>query len=200
MKLIALVCLMVLGVSGAFAEPLTQGERDRALSALHGTRKQFIDIVTAATPAQWNFKPAPDVWSLAEIAEHITLSERDMPQAAQKGLATPGDPAKLEQTKGKDQAIMTGVADRSQKAKAPESLTPKKTFGSKDATLAAFKEYRDKNLAFIRTTDAPLRQHLADAQFGTFDCYQWYLVIAAHSERHIAQMREVMANPNFPKN
>ena len=31
------------------------------------------------------------------------------------------------------------------------------------------------------------------------DGIQWVLFIAAHSERHTAQMLEVKADPNFPK-
>jgi hypothetical protein len=35
--------------------------------------------------------------------------------------------------------------------------------------------------------------------FGTLDCYQLSLMMAAHTERHRKQMEEVKANPNFPK-
>jgi len=32
------------------------------------------------------------------------------------------------------------------------------------------------------------------------DAYQWLLLISAHSARHTAQIEEVKADPNFPKN
>jgi hypothetical protein len=200
MKLSALACVFLMGVACVGAEPLKQGERDRALSALHGGRKQFIDVVSGVNAAQWNFKPAPGVWSIAEIAEHLTLSERDIPNIIQKFLDSPSDPAKLAQTKGKDQDVLTKVASREQKAQAPETLRPRKTFASRDALLKAFKEYRDKNITFIRETQIDLRSKVGDHPgLGPLDCYQWYLMMAAHTERHVAQMREVMANPNFPK-
>jgi hypothetical protein len=31
------------------------------------------------------------------------------------------------------------------------------------------------------------------------DTYQWILMLSAHSERHLAQLLEVKADPNFPK-
>ena len=198
----ALACAVLMGVS-AFslsAEPLKQGERDRALSALHGSRKMFIDLVSGVNDAQWNFKPAPDVWSIAEIAEHLVLSERDIPKGIQKYLDAPADAAKLAQTKGKDEMVLASVAKRDQKFQAPEFLRPHKEFATREAALKAFKEYRDRNLTFIRETQLGLREHVGDHPgLGPLDAYQWYLLIAAHTDRHLAQMREVMANPGFPK-
>jgi hypothetical protein len=31
------------------------------------------------------------------------------------------------------------------------------------------------------------------------DLYQMFFMISAHTERHVKQMREVMADPGFPK-
>jgi len=182
------------------AQSLSRGERDRALSALHGTRKMLLDIAESVTPAQWNFKPAPEVWSIAEIAEHIALSEDLLAKAAAQALAAPGDPEKLKLAAGKDQTILTQVPVRDQKFKAPESITPKQTFASREALVSAFKASRDRNIAFIRDTGADLRGHSADhPALGPMDAYQWYLLIASHTERHLNQMKEVMANPSYPK-
>src|SRR5712672_1484573 len=71
-----LIASVVLSIaSPAFGETLTQVERERAMSELHATRKQFLDSVAGLSDAQWNFKPSPDVWSVAEVAEHIAVSE-----------------------------------------------------------------------------------------------------------------------------
>jgi hypothetical protein len=34
---------------------------------------------------------------------------------------------------------------------------------------------------------------------GNMDVYQWFLMISAHSQRHILQIREVKAHVNYPK-
>jgi len=180
------------------AQTLAQGERDRAMSELHATRKAFTDLVSSVSAAQYNFKPTPDAWSIAEIAEHVTLTEPFLSKLAASGLANPADPDKLAQTKGKDQGILTGVADRSQKATAPPALAPKKTFTSREVLLAAFLKARDVNIAYLRDTRDPLRAHVVDAAGMPMDCYQIYLMIAAHTHRHIAQMKEVQANPSYP--
>ena len=39
------------------------------------TRAKFLKSIDGLTEAQWTFKPAPDRWSIAEVAEHIGISE-----------------------------------------------------------------------------------------------------------------------------
>lgn len=180
------------------AQTLSQGERDRAMSELHAARKAFVDLVSSVSLAQYNFKPSATAWSIAEIAEHITLTEPALAKFATSGLANPADPEKLSQTKGKDQSILTGVADRSQRATAPPSLAPKKTFDSREALLGEFNKARYANIAYLRDTKDPLRAHMVDAGGMPMDCYQVYLMIAAHTHRHIAQMKEVQANQAYP--
>jgi hypothetical protein len=38
-----------------------------------------------------------------------------------------------------------------------------------------------------------------DGPVGKMDGYEFILFIAAHSERHVKQINEVKADPNFPK-
>jgi hypothetical protein len=183
-----------------FCQTLTQGERDRALSELYATRKVFLDSVAGLTEAQWNFKPAPDVWSIAECAEHITLSEDLIAGRARQMMESPAEPDKRALTKGKDEAILKGAADRSQKFKAPEVLVPTHRWPTQAALVAHFKESRDRTLDYVRTTEDPLRVHFSDHPvFKTLDAYQWFLLLSAHTARHTAQLNEVKQNPNYPK-
>ena len=72
------------------------------------------------------FKPAPDRWSVAEVAEHITVTESMIFGMIQKQvMASPAAPEKRAEVKGKDEPILTAVPDRSHKAQAPEMRPPK---------------------------------------------------------------------------
>ncbi len=92
MKLwICLAAALLPAVSGG-AAPMTQDERNRALSEFHASRKMFLDATEGLSAAQWNFKPDAGAWSVAECAEHIAISEdafRDVDGAgaAQTGRA-----------------------------------------------------------------------------------------------------------------
>jgi hypothetical protein len=53
---------------------------------------------------------------------------------------------------------------------------------------------------FLKDTPG-LRDHAADTPMGTkWDGYEFILLIAAHSERHTNQIKEVKADPSYPKN
>jgi uncharacterized damage-inducible protein DinB len=199
-RLIALMALA--GVATlAFAEPLTKDERESALSELQATRKLFLESVTGLSDAQRNFKPAPEVWSVGEVAEHIAVSE-DMifGMVTEKIMKGPAEPDKKAGVQGKDQIILEKLVDRSTKVQAPEVLRPTHRFASQQALVDHFKESRDRTIAYVANTQDDLRSHFGDHPLlKTMDGYQWLLLLSAHSHRHTLQIEEVKANPNFPK-
>jgi hypothetical protein len=52
-------------------------------------------------------------------------------------------------------------------------------------------------LQYARTTAEDLRSHVVEREGS--DAYQWLLLISSHEQRHILQIREIKANPKFPK-
>ncbi len=72
----SLCCTLLIGISllPLYAEPISKGDREFGMSALHASRKLFLDSVAGLSDAQLNFKPAPEKWSIAEVAEHIALA------------------------------------------------------------------------------------------------------------------------------
>lgn len=183
------------------AGPLEKGERDRAMSYLHATRKQFVDAVAGVSPEQAKWKAAPDRWSVAEVAEHIAVSE-DFIFGIVTGRLVKSTPATDEQkalTKGKDELIPKLVPDRSSKFQAPEPIVPKGKYSSLDETRKAFLASRDRTIRFIETTDISLRDYVSPhPAMKELDAYQWILLLAAHSERHLKQLQEVKDSPGYP--
>jgi hypothetical protein len=196
-KLIPLVLLPA--ALPLLAATLTTAERDRAVSELTSSRQQFLDSVAGLSPAQWNFKPDADTWSVAECAEHITLSEDFIfGLIHDKIMQAPPQPDKKPVVT--DDYILKAVVDRSQKFKAPEPLVPTHKWATTQAMLDHFKESREHTIAYVRDTQDDLRAHVGDHPvLKTMDAYQWILLLSAHSQRHTAQLNQVKANPNFPK-
>ena len=117
-----------------------------------------------------------------------------------KFMQGPPTPEKHAEVKATDEMILAKVPDRSRKVQAPEFLQPTGRFASREATTKAFEEARAKTMDYVRTTNDDLRDHFGPhPMLGTIDCYQWILLISAHSERHTKQIEEVKADPNFPK-
>ena len=206
-KWLALFLMAILtlttAASAQTAQTLTQADRDKAVAELEGSRQAFLDATQGLSPAQWNFKAGPDRWSIAECAEHIALAEDFIFGVATKRvMSTPATPEKRDLVKGKDEAIVKMLQDRSHKATAPEPIDPAKHKLSADEAVKQFLASRAHTIEYVKTTQDDLRDHFFDHPvpvFGTMDAYQWILFISGHSRRHTLQILEVKADPNFPK-
>lgn len=197
-SVILALAVLLLASFAARAQELTQAEKDKTLQYLESTKKDVLDATKGLSPAQWNFKPAPDRWSIAECMEHIAAAEdfiRDnIVNNVMKAPPSPGrDVAAI------DAGILENVPARKTKVQAPEPIKPTNRFGSPDTAIKHFVESRAITEDFLKTTPG-LREHAADSPAGAkWDAYEFVLLIAAHSERHTNQIKEVKADPNYPK-
>ena len=179
----------------------TSADREKALAYLEKTKNGVLDATKGLSDAQWNFKPAPDRWSVAEVVEHLAAAEDLLrglvsEQVMKSPAIAPRDPAEVKKI---DEGVPVQVPDRSHKFQAPEPLKPTNRFGSPDAAEKHFVESRATTEAYLKNT-ADLRIHAMDNPIGVkMDAYEWILLIAGHSERHTKQILEVKADPNFPK-
>lgn len=195
----AALLLMVGGVS-AKAQTLSQADLDRGLQYLETTKKNIVDATRGLSEAQWNFKPSPFHWSVAQVIEHIAVSEDLLRQIAENQMKeeTPA-PVPDRDLKKTDDTVLTVVPDRSRKFQAPEQLRPKNQFGSPEAAVKHFLESRAKTVTMLKNTP-DLRAHVSNSGLlGKIDVFERILFIGAHSERHTKQLLEVKANPKFPK-
>lgn len=201
-KSIALAVVMVLAAAPA-TTTLTQEERDKGIAELEGSKKAFLDATKGLSAAQWNFKPAPDRWSVAECADHIALAEGFIFGRITDGvMKTPLTPEKRPTTAGKDDKLVPMLQDRTHKATAPEPIDPTKTPMSGPDAVKLFLESRTKTEEFIKTTQEDLRDHIYEhpvPAIGAMDAYQWVLFLSGHTRRHTLQILEVKADPKFPK-
>jgi hypothetical protein len=196
--LTAILTTMFFVLSGAEAQTLSQADRDRAVQYLETTRKNIVDATRGLSDAQWNFKPSPFRWSVAQVMEHIAASEDLLRQIAEDQIkkAPPGPDRDLKKT---DDKVLEVIPDRSRKFQAPEQLRPRNQFGSPEAALKHFLESRAKTVELLNNTP-DLRAHVVESGLlGKIDAYERILFIGAHSERHTKQLLEVKADPKFPK-
>src|SRR3989442_32682 len=72
---VLIALLMMAGATAASAQEVTQAEKDKALQYLETTKKNILEATRGLSEAQWNFKPAPERWSVAQVMEHIAAAE-----------------------------------------------------------------------------------------------------------------------------
>jgi uncharacterized damage-inducible protein DinB len=202
------VVLSVLAISVLAAAPamaadggtLNDSERAFLIEQMEMSKKAFLSSISGLSDAQWTFKPAPNVWSVAECAEHIVLSETFLFDTSQQILKSPAVPRPEKSNSEFDHQLAIGVQDRSHKATAPEPIDPAGKTASLTPADAArqFTEKRDKNEAYVKSTMDDLRVHVAPGPAGPMDSYQFLVLMATHTARHTAQIKEVQANANYP--
>jgi hypothetical protein len=200
MKRNLMLVSLVLCFAGVLqAQTLSAADREKAVKYLESTKQAVLDATKGLSEAQWNFKPAPDRWSVAQVVEHIGAAE-DMLRGmvVDQVMKAPPRPAGAD-VAALDKMVVTAIPDRTNKLKAPEPLVPTNRYGSPEGSLKHFEETRQQTMEFLNSHD-DLRAHAADSPMGNkLDGYEWVMFIAAHSERHTKQINEVKADPNFPK-
>jgi len=192
--------ILTTSIRGTKAQTLSQADLDRGLQYLETTKKNIVDATQGLSAAQWNFKPSPFKWSVAQVMEHIAASEDLLRQMAESQIkqAPPG-PGPERDVKKTDDKVLEVIPDRSKKFQAPEQLRPRNQFGSPEASLKHFLESRAKTIELLKNTP-DLRSHVVDSGLlGKIDGFERILFVAAHSERHTKQLLEVKADPKFPK-
>jgi len=199
-----LMAFMVLSTYTSIAQEkttiMTPQEKDYAIRFLKETEAEVFNSVKGLSEAQLKFKPATNKWSAEECIKHIAAAERELWAMAEPVLSQPANPEKKVDIKFTDEQLVKAVEDRSHQSKTFAALEPDNSpYRSVAEALNAFKENRDKLIVFVNSTQEDLRNHIMVLPLGTYDVYQFILLISAHSNRHTQQIEEVKNNISFPK-
>ena len=186
--------------SGSAMEGYLDADQRRELLHLLGTSaKGVIEAVSTLDDAGWSFKPSPESWSVGEVMEHLFMVEKGLGGQVRGAAETPADPQWSSKTTGKTESIRALLPDRSQKFQAPEPVQPQGEM-SRRGVMQGFIETRHETMAFVRESKTPMLAHTFESQaFGPINMRQGYLILALHNARHLQQIEEVMANPDFPR-
>lgn len=172
---------------------ISSSDRQQLLDILAASAAHFRAATLGLTEAQWDHRPAPDKWSPADLAEHLALSEEVMPRLARKALSEPGLARDAGQVRELDAEIVDSMKDDAWHGNATESIRPRHTFPGGPAAAAAFMERRERTIDYVRDTDDPLREHtFPHPAYGPLDGYQWLLMLAHHSDRHVRQIERAI--------
>jgi hypothetical protein len=200
--------VLALAASVAVSLPARLGAADAPPSTstaavtahLERTRALFLASIAGLTPEQWAWKPAPDRWSVAECAEHITRTESMLRGFVVEALAKPTAPELLAKSHGKSEQVLTMITDRSAKFQSPEAANPMQQGESRSHAEIVrdfnFERGRTFELTASRTD---LESHAGmNPAFQELDVAGMVYFLSGHTERHTKQIDEVKASPGFP--
>lgn len=195
---IAMAIFTLIGSGFAYVG-LTEADRAMTMAELGKTQNRLNTVIAGLSEAQLGFKASPESWSVAECVEHLAISESMIGGMLQGALKTPADPSKRDSVQISDEKLLGMITSRDQKVKTGEAFEPSGKFGSFAETMNEFNTKRAAHIEYVKTTQDDLRNHYGKLPFGTIDGVQILLFMSGHTERHVKQMEEVMANANFPK-
>ena len=157
-------------------------------------RADLDRAIASVPPARHNDKPAADVWSVAEVVNHIALTDRRITALLTKivGEAKAGGALPDGNTSPILPRIdVRRVLDRTAKIRNPRG-DPAADCNVPDG-LAGLDAARTDLKALLQQPDLPdlggvTAPHPA---FGPLTGYEWVAFMAAHTRRHADQIREI---------
>src|SRR5438477_10198116 len=137
---VLIALLLLAGAAAVSAQDVTQAEKDKALQYLETTKKNVLEATKGLSEAQWNFKPAADRWSVAQVMEHIAAAEDFiLGMVKEKVMMAPaGEPGR--DVKKTDEGVLAMIPDRTNKVQAQEPLVTTKRFVSPEGSFKIVEE------------------------------------------------------------
>ena len=175
------------------AEPLTRLERQRLVAHMEMTARWLEDQVSGLSPAQLAFRPSPTSWSILDVVDHLVVVGPIYWKNLQN--ATPVSAGRAGAMNDAD-VLWYGI-DRTDREIALQNEVPSRKLQDLQVGLKAYRAQHAELLQYVQTTKDDLRGRLVERQ--NCDAYQWALLISTHEQRHIQQIREIKANPKFPR-
>src|SRR6516164_4267184 len=114
-RFIPALCFLVLVSPVLRAQTLSPEDRAKALKYLEKTRDGVFAATKGLSEAQWNFKPGPDRWSVAEVTEHIAAAEDFIRGNVEQNVMKAPPRTGSEDIKAIDEFVLNAVPDRSHK-------------------------------------------------------------------------------------
>lgn len=178
----------------AISQPLTAvpEQKQELLARLSASRDRILAVLQDVPDELSQVRPAETSWCVLECAEHVATAERGMFSALEKRQATEATP-----DTSKDALIQAFALNRTQKLPAPERAHPRGKFSMLAEAINDFRFARERTMSYLQLTNEDLRKSTAVHPFGTFDGYQFVLIMALHAERHALQIEEIKNSPAY---
>jgi hypothetical protein len=173
---------------------MTPLERQRLAAHLEMTASWLASELTGLSPAQLDFRRAAGTWSIRDNLDHLVVVGDIYWNDLQKGLETPLGTRK---SSNRDEDLLWYGIDRTNRERALATENPRGALRDVAAGLAEYRRQHARLLQYVKTTTDDLRHRYVERQ--GCDAYQWALLISTHVQRHIMQIREIKADPKYPK-
>jgi hypothetical protein len=170
---------------------MTEDEGQQILDSLQSGPGVLLDALQGVTGESAVRVPGPGKWSILQCVEHMALSEEYLLSrllAAEKASSPLVD-------RDREARFILRATDRSKPAKAPEPVTPRGSFATLQDAVKDILSNRRRTVQFAQDhAQEDLRCWITSCPpFGTVNCQEVLLLMAAHLLRHAKQIEEAKA-------
>jgi hypothetical protein len=190
--MLAAALIVAAGAIPSAAPPITELERQRLVAHMEMTARWLEDEVAGLSAAQAAFRPSATSWSILEVLDHLVVVGPIYWNDLQRARPIDGRAGMMN-----DIDVLWYGIDRTFRETALRSEEPARTLKDVQSGLMAYRTQHAKLLEYVRTTKDDLRSRLVARQ--NCDAYQWALLMSTHEQRHVLQIRELKADPKYPK-
>jgi hypothetical protein len=197
--LLLLVGLLV--VAGPVSRALAQSpsKTEAVLKVHQDAHETFLKLIENLSDEQWRFKTSKLRHTIGEEAEHVALAENDLQKVILRALDSEKDLATAEALAGKENKVRRLMLSPRRRA---ESFKPPNRLKSK-AEVHEFYRRAHRGLLQGLESQPELEGYIYEhpnkkLQYGELTALQWYYYIAYHKLRHCEQIKDILAQPDFP--
>ena len=166
---------------------------DEIFAALTTTRRRINELVADLDDEQAKARSAPDVWSVAEIIEHLSLSEARMLELLGSLLGRAAAAAAPAGSSGSTISIQVMTDRASEKFTAPSFLEPTGSVPL-SASLTKLRQSREALVGLRPRIEATDYTHVTFPHpvFGPLNVYQWLAAVEFHECKHLDQLQTML--------
>jgi uncharacterized damage-inducible protein DinB len=158
------------------------------IEALEQSRRELHEAASDVPEAKAGAKPGDGRWSVLDCVEHVAIVEERF--WGRLDAAPRLDSVTIDKRKEAD--LASRVPDRTARAEAPEAVRPTGRFASLAEALEKFDSARARTIEFARNRGGDVYWlSLEHPRFGPLNGGEYIVLVAGHSRRHAAQIREV---------
>ena len=163
---------------------MTIVNKTQALERVRAATNRFVESCRSAADADWTFRPTPADWSIADVAEHLTLADELILRQLSRLSANPLGEAKPSLIDEEIPYLFYRGGDEP-----PNIAAPTGAFAADRQSLQKLARSAASIFEWAEASSFDLRAFgLTHFVFGMLDGIQWLLFAEAHTERHRAQV------------
>ena len=200
--IVSTTCFVVINQLLGQETTTDEGELENIFERQQTNTVELQSLIFNLNSEQLQFKPDDESWSIAEIVEHIVITDRILLDRIKKAVKSGPNPEHREEITITEEDLLNIMLDRDRSGQASEILHPEGNYKSFRMAIEKFVAGQHNFREYLKeiSTEKNLRNYVIDDMpFGSMDALQVALLSTAHAQRHFLQIEEVKAHGDFPQ-